>query len=116
MTFGKLKVLEMDWSARPTYSICKCECGDIVRVRSAQLTAGKTMSCGCLQAQRASQANTKDWTGHISAYGVKMVSQSKMNQSGQWLWECECGLCGTHFDALPAKVANGHITSCGCRR
>jgi hypothetical protein len=38
-----------------------------------------------------------------------------MNNKGQWLWKCRCGICGNTFTALPAKVNNGHITSCGCR-
>ena len=37
-----------------------------------------------------------------------------MNDKGQWLWRCKCGICGNEFIALPAKVNNGHITSCGC--
>jgi hypothetical protein len=38
-----------------------------------------------------------------------------MNDKGQWLWKCRCGICGNLFTALPAKINNGHITSCGCR-
>ena len=37
-----------------------------------------------------------------------------MNDKGQWLWRCKCGVCENEFTALPAKVNNGHITSCGC--
>ena len=37
-----------------------------------------------------------------------------MNDKGQWLWKCKCGICGNEFTALPAKINNGHITSCGC--
>ena len=37
-----------------------------------------------------------------------------MNDKGQWLWRCKCGMCGNEFTALPARINNGHITSCGC--
>lgn len=32
------------------------------------------------------------------------------------MWLCKCGCCENEFIALPAKVMNGHITSCGCRK
>ena len=38
-----------------------------------------------------------------------------MNDYGQWVWECRCPLCSNLFYELPAKVNNGHTTSCGCR-
>ena len=38
-----------------------------------------------------------------------------MNEKGQWVWECRCPLCKNLFYELPAKVNNGHTTSCGCR-
>ena len=37
-----------------------------------------------------------------------------MNNKGQWLWRCKCGICGNEFTALPARINNDHTTSCGC--
>ncbi len=116
MKFGRLSVISMDWSQRPAKAFCECECGNHITVIAAQLSYGKTQSCGCLQAERASMSNTKDWTSITSRYGVRFIKQEKQNKSGQWLWRCECGLCGREFVALPAKVMNGHISSCGCRK
>lgn len=48
MTFGRLLVKEMIWDNKPTRVKCVCSCGKEVIVRSAQLTSGKTQSCGCL--------------------------------------------------------------------
>lgn len=114
--YGRLTVIEMDWSQKPTKAVCKCQCGKVKMIIARELSSGKTQSCGCLQAERASEANTKNWSGSVSRYGVKLLCQEKMNEEGQWLWRCECGICGNEFIALPAKIMNGHITSCGCRR
>lgn len=52
-TFGRLKVIERDLSkpmgkSCPVYWKCKCECGNIVSVRSDHLRDKTTSSCGCL--------------------------------------------------------------------
>lgn len=49
-TFGKLTVIERDFSKKGhfVYWLCKCECGNIVSVRGNDLKNGKTNSCGCL--------------------------------------------------------------------
>lgn len=114
--YGKLTVISMDWSRRPAKAFCQCDCGNYTEVIAAQLNYGRTQSCGCLQAERASLSNTKDWNSVISPHGVRFIKQERLNDAGQWLWRCECGLCGRQFVALPAKIMNGHISSCGCRR
>lgn len=113
--FGRLVVTRMIWDAYPTKSECICDCGNKVIVRSTGLTSNKTQSCGCLQKEKTSQATTKDWTGVTSDYGISFINRSTKNARGQWLWDCECGVCGGIFKALPAKIMNGHVTSCGCR-
>lgn len=113
--FGRLTVLDILWDSKPIKAICKCDCGnDYIGVK-ADIVSGHTQSCGCLQADMASKSNTKDWTGAQSDYGIEFISQDHMNDKGQWMWRCRCGICGNEFTALPAKINNGHITSCGCR-
>ena len=114
MKFGKLKVIETLWEETPVKLKCMCDCGNEYIGVKTQITYGRTQSCGCLQREMASLSNEKDWTSHVSPYGIKFISQNTMNSKGQWLWNCECGLCGNHFVCLPARVNNGHITSCGC--
>lgn len=113
--FGRLTILDIIWDYDRSKAICRCDCGnDYIGVKS-DIVTGHTMSCGCLHKEVTSESNTKDWTGHISNYGVKFLHQDCMNEKGQWLWKCQCGVCGHEFVALPAKINNGHITSCGCR-
>lgn len=50
--FGKLTVIERVGIAnRQAVYKCKCDCGNIVEVKSGQLKSGKTQSCGCIKSQ-----------------------------------------------------------------
>lgn len=113
--FGRLTIVDILWDEKPTKAACRCDCGnDYIGVKT-DIVNGHTRSCGCLQSENTSVANTKDWTGYVAESGVKFIKQDHMNDKGQWVWECECPLCGSLFYELPAKVNNGHATSCGCR-
>ena len=112
--FGRLTIVEENFEAHPTIARCLCDCGKFIEVARADVVSGHTQSCGCLQRDKVSEANTKDWTGVVSDYGIEFLRPEGMNSKGQWLWKCKCGICGTEFVALPAKINNGHITSCGC--
>ena len=113
--YGRLTIVDIIWDEKPAKAICQCDCGnDFIGVK-ADIISGHTQSCGCLQSEMASNSNTKDWTGYISESGVKFVKQHRMNDKGQWIWEWECPLCNNIFYELPARVNNGHTTSCGCR-
>lgn len=112
--FGMLTIIEENFDTHLTTATCLCDCGKTIITTRADVVSGHTQSCGCLQKQRASEANTKDWTGCVSDYGVKFLNRAYLNSENQWLWKCKCGICGGEFIALPAKVNNGHITSCGC--
>ena len=113
--YGKLTILAVISTDGPTKVKCKCDCGNEYVGYQADIVSGHTKSCGCLQKEITSKVNTKDWTGIKSIYGIEFLYQDCMNNKGQWLWKCRCGACGNLFTALPAKINNGHITSCGCR-
>lgn len=113
--FGRLTIMDILWNTKPTKAICKCDCGNSYIGIKSDIVSGHTQSCGCLQPESTSEANTKDWTGHVSNYGIEFLYQDHINDKGQWEWMCRCGVCNNLFIALPAKVNNGHITSCGCR-
>lgn len=113
--FGRLTIVDILWDEKPTKAVCKCDCGNSYIGVKADIVSGHTQSCGCLQSEKTSIANTKDWTSYVAENGVKFIKQDHMNKKGQWIWECECPLCGNKFYEFPAKVNNGHTTSCGCR-
>lgn len=83
-TFGRLTVIkqaedhvrkngriESQW-------LCKCDCGNIIPVRTHSLTSGHTKSCGCLQKEIAKTTkkkyNTYDLTGE---YGIGYTSKGE---------------------------------------
>jgi hypothetical protein len=113
--FGRLTIIDILWDKKPSKAVCVCDCGNKYIGIKADIVAGHTKSCGCLQSENTSIANTKDWTGYIADSGVEFLRQHHMNEAGQWIWECRCGVCGNLFCELPAKINNGHTTSCGCR-
>ena len=112
--YGRLTILEIIPNTQPTRVKCVCDCGNVYIGRQADIICGHTHSCGCLHKDMTSESNTKNWSGMISEYGVEFLHQDTMNHKGQWLWRCKCGICRHEFTALPAKINNGHITSCGC--
>lgn len=115
--FGRLTVVEMIYEFRKkTLAKCVCDCGKDVTVPAVYLTSGDTMSCGCLQSEMASIANTIDFTGVVSDIGVEFISKSRHSEHGAWYWNCKCPMCGTIFEEIPARVTGGHTTSCGCNK
>ncbi|MCU7525666.1 MAG: hypothetical protein HF308_14405 [Ignavibacteria bacterium] len=50
MRFGKLMVIERDWTIKAQFAMwkCVCDCGNETTVASVKLTGGRTKSCGCL--------------------------------------------------------------------
>lgn len=77
--FGKLTVIEMLWQYHPTKVKCLCDCGNTCIVVNADLVSGHTQSCGCLHKEATVKANTKDWYGVKSAYGVEFIKPHKQN-------------------------------------
>lgn len=55
--YERLTVIDFDGK----YAICKCECGNIKRIRKTSLTSKKcpTRSCGCIQRQVAYNIGNK---------------------------------------------------------
>ena len=57
--FGRLTVIkQLDTVQNKRYWLCKCRCGNAVRVPTSCLMSGVTRSCGCYQKDRASEVNT----------------------------------------------------------
>ena len=110
--YGKLTVVENIWAEPRTKLRCICECGKEYIGIKTQILSGKTKSCGCLKREAS---NKRNWSGYVSEFGVKIISESHQEKDGLWIWNCQCGLCGKMFEARPSKVSYGHITSCGCR-
>ena len=112
--FGRLTVLERDYSrkGKNSYWICQCDCGNITSVQSTHLKHGDTQSCGCLNRERVSKAKLIDLTGQkFNRLTVLKRDFSKTGHSVYWICQCDCGnvvsVQGNH-------LKNGNVQSCGC--
>lgn len=109
--FGKLTVIEKD---KPYYTsgghkqvkwLCKCECGNVVSVTSANLRSGNTTSCGCNKCP--------DIKG--MRFG-KLIVISSPKMKGKYKYcTCKCD-CGNTVDVRMHLLTGGYTKSCGCLR
>lgn len=58
---------------------CKCDCGKTVAVDSANLTCGKTMSCGCLQAELLSKRRRSHGDTETRLYRIWQQMKNRCN-------------------------------------
>lgn len=114
MKFNRLTIIEELKEYTPRKVKCRCDCGNETILIKTQVMSGATKSCGCLFKDRIAEANTKDWSGYVNAYGVKLIKQDYKNEHGTWMWKCKCPICSDLFTALPADVASNKKVSCGC--
>lgn len=67
--FGRLIVIEQIRKGKGQ-CLCLCECGNYKIIRTDHLKSGLTLSCGCLQKERASLACSKHNESSNKLYGV----------------------------------------------
>lgn len=87
-TFSRLVVLERasNSSSGKVRWVCRCECGEVAVVGSAELRNGHTQSCGCLMRERVSAANRRHGHRSIGGRGVRTptyISWQRMKQRCQ---------------------------------
>ena len=112
--FGKLTVIAQT-DKRYNRSIiwkCKCDCGNIIEVPTGRLTSGNTKSCGCLQKEAASEANSADLINQ--RFGKLIVlKKTDIRKNKNVIWECLCDCGNIHY--VPSNLLlNGKVKSCGC--
>lgn len=70
------------------YVVCQCECGSCTVVDSLKLKSGHTQSCGCLQSERTSAANTKHGMRDVPEYTVWNNMRRRCNYKGSGRYYC----------------------------
>lgn len=97
--FNKLTVIE---DLGEGYWSCKCDCGQIKRIRGYELTHNKIKSCG----RCGERSNFIDITGQqIGEWEV-------LKYAGNRKWLCRCS-CGVVKEVNGAELRNGKSKSCG---
>ena len=93
------------------YWLCKCECGTVKSVNGQSLRKGKSMSCGCLQKELASQKGCSHLIGKQFGRLTVIKQLPSRNRKSFWLCKCECG---KEHVASGNSLIQGLVKSCGC--
>lgn len=107
--FNYLTVLE--YSDKNNFLLCKCDCGNIKKVRKDHLITGNTKSCGCLRKTKLFKLR-KDLTGK-KFNKLTVLSFSHMDEKHRSYYLCLCE-CGNKKIIKGQSLLQGDIKSCGC--
>ena len=96
--------------------LCKCDCGNIIKVLGTSLKSNHTKSCGCLM----KKYKVKDDAMLGKKFGKLLVvsrAESHKIPSGSVYdkWNCVCD-CGNHTVSFGRHLRKGTTQSCGCER
>lgn len=92
--FNKLTCLSWERSNGHIYWICRCDCGNITKVRSCNLTSGAVKSCGCL----SEHVNMVHGMSHTRIHGIWSCMKNRcyyekndnyMNYGGRGITICD---------------------------
>lgn len=86
MRFGRLSVMERaeNKGNHPAWT-CKCDCGSMCVVTGTHLRSGHTLSCGCLQRERTSNARKSHGMGESRIYRIWANMKSRcFNSNAQF--------------------------------
>lgn len=116
--FGKLTVikrLENTKDRRRLY-LCKCECGNLTKVKSKYLTNGDTRSCGCYK--NFDNYQYKNYHDALSKIGEKhgrltIIDIEKNAKKNRYYMICRCE-CGKITKVFYSALSSGKSFSCGC--
>jgi hypothetical protein len=104
--FGRLTCLEFVGKTKHGISLwlCKCNCGTIKTIRSADLKSGRTQSCGCLQKKRAKEAHVT----HNLSRDENGKPTKLFNVWGSMKSRCFCDRCHDYkyYGARGIRVCN----------
>ena len=119
--YGKLTTIEptneRDTCGRVKW-LCRCECGNLTKVDSSALRRGTTLSCGCLQKEKAGQTWFKDLTGQRFGKLTVLGFEKWLNHNNghrDRMWRCKCD-CGNECVVNHRYLRFGDTESCGCTK
>ena len=94
--------------------LVQCDCGTQKKINAHTLTSGRSMSCGCLKAEKTSQRLGIDLTGQVFGRLTVLSKNGKTSHNNQkWLCQCSCGN-QTTVAAGKLKRECKATVSCGC--
>lgn len=113
--YGRLTVIkEVESNKYHRRWLCQCDCGNETVAYMNSLRNGNTQSCGCLQKERAHEANISNLAGRkFGKLTVLEIDQTKKNN--RVYWKCHCD-CGNSVSVATHRLVNEETNSCGCLR
>lgn len=114
--FGRLEVINNIYHKNAeTESECKCDCGNIVIIKSSYLKKGSTTSCGCYKKERMSMigkqyAERADLTNQ--RFGKLVAIEPTEKRINNFVvWKCQCD-CGNYHEVSVSNLKNGDVVQC----
>lgn len=106
--FGKLTPLFRVQSSRTTW-LCRCDCGNIIKVQANHLCDKTISSCGCCENKTR---KFKDLSGQVfgALTCIERLYDDKINE---YVWSCHCS-CGKIIKVRTDNLLSGNTKSCGC--
>lgn len=89
--------------------VCRCDCGNIVSVRSSYLRSGTTKSCGCIKSKIKDVKEQR--YGRLTVIDFHHKHTDGKNHATYWRCKCDCG---KEVVVSQANLHSGKVKSCGC--
>ena len=111
--FGKLTAIRRleEKSGTSFLWLCRCECGNEIKVSVGNLTSGQVQSCGCLKKERGGRA-IKDIRGERFGMLTAIEPTDKRADGGSVVWKCHCD-CGRDVEVSLNRLKKGKVRSGG---
>ena len=109
--FGRLLVLERGKKNHKNKWKCICDCGNVTYVTTRNLRKGQTQSCGCLQRERAVEANEFHLEGKHFGQLTVLHRINDANSHDYKKWLCLCS-CGRKVSILTSELTSGMRFCC----
>lgn len=87
-SFGRWTVLEFSHTSKKVYYWkCRCECGAIKAIASANLIRGKSLSCGCLAKELASKREKTHGLSKSRTYRIWAGMKTRCTNPNETSWK-----------------------------
>ena len=111
--FANLVVMQLykAYNHGKTY-LCKCDCGNVLTVRTSDLVKGRKLSCGC---RHGGGRQIRDRSDLIGKRFNKLVVLDTVRESNRTYCICQCD-CGNIVKMEITNLLRDDTMSCGCYR
>ena len=112
--YGKLTAIRrLDEKSGTSFLwLCRCDCGNEIKVSVGNLTSGQVISCGCAKTE-AGKRSIKDISGQRFGKLIALEPTDQRADGGSVVWKYHCD-CGNDTEVSWNRLRKGKVRSCGC--